>query len=509
MKLSTGAAYLLMMGSAASFLGNCGNAGHTEFNPNEAASGAGGSGQSSTSSTGTGRTTVGGSLNLGTGGYAIADAGPPRACVGLGCERAGCTAGPCKQKPCEGATRTTISGYVYDPAGKVPLYNVIVYVPNGPVAPFTPGATCDRCSTSAINAAASALTDTKGHFVIDDAPIGAKIPLVVQVGKWRRQLEIANVPRCVETAIADKELTRLPRNKAEGNIPLIAITTGGADSMECLPLRMGIDPKEFTNASGNGRIHLFKGHDNPPQTATGAFDATGGSTVLTDATTLWNDVNALKKYDMVILSCEGEIYEETKPMTARQALYDYESLGGRVFASHWHHIWFSGGPQPVPTIGNWQHGPNPIDPIDATVNVSFPKGKALSEWLVTVGASMTPGTLQIQKARDDIDSVNPAAATEWISLENTRVGNVAEQHTVEFLSFNAPIGVPEEQQCGRAVFNDMHVSESTGDTPGGAYPGSCMPGDLSNQEKVLEFLLFDLSSCVRRDDQPPVPPVVN
>jgi hypothetical protein len=58
-----------------------------------------------------------------------------------------------------------------------------------------------------------------------------------------------------------------------------------------------------------------------------------------------------------------------------------------------------------------------------------------------------------------------------------------------------------------AGFNDLHVSAgATGDRPGNPYPSTCQQGDLSKQEKVVEFMLFDLSSCVRNDDERPAPP---
>ena len=445
-----------------------------------------------------------GSLSITVGGGSAASS-----CEGLQCQQTTCAAGACTQKACAPGAATTVTGIVYDPAGKVPLYNAVVYVPKAGVAPVAPGAVCDRCDSSILNPVVSAITDTHGQFVLHDVPVGADIPLVIQVGKWRRKVKIANVAACVDTPLSDPDLTRLPRNQTEGDIPLIAIATGGADSMECLPRRMGIDDSEFTTNAGTGRIHLFAGTDNTDgganDVATKAFDATlNAGATLPPATELWANVDALKKYDIVILSCEGDTREAQKPMTSRQAVYDYASLGGRVFASHWHRFWFSDGPAPVPGVGTWTDRREPMDPSIGTIDTSFPKGAALADWLVNVNASTTLGQMSIVQPRDNIQAVDPSLARPWITVQNDEYPS--QPTAVQYLSFNAPLGVAEEKACGRAVFTDLHVSATGNDAPGEPFPSGCEARELSSQEKAVSFMLFDLSACIQNDDEPPQPP---
>jgi hypothetical protein len=52
------------------------------------------------------------------------------------------------------------------------------------------------------------------------------------------------------------------------------------------------------------------------------------------STALSGALESLQRYDMVILLCEGDTFVQEKPMSARHALYEYGSLGGRVFAWH-------------------------------------------------------------------------------------------------------------------------------------------------------------------------------
>jgi hypothetical protein len=490
--------------------------------------------------------TAAGSSSVGSGAGPASSAGSlslPGVPDGTGESKGPCTGLECQVQVCSGQSSTTITGKVYDPAGKVPLYNVLVFVPNQPVEPFKDGAQCDRCDASVVNPVSAAVTDEAGSFVLKDAPVGQNIPIVIQVGKWRRQITVPNVAACTDTALTDPQLTRLPRNRMEGDMPHIAITTGSSDQMECLPLRLGVDPAEFTSSTGDGHIHLYSGNYQGgtfPQPGTGGagaggatgvgtgarlpllnFDATlNGGAMLTPADQLWSSKDTLMKYDIVIMSCEGATYANQKPAAARQAMYDYASSGGRVFASHFHDVWFANGPQPVPTTGTWRERTNPgamgmggpgagmedPGPFPATINQTFPKGAALAKWLVNVGASTMLGQMEIMYPRDTIQAVNAQIATEWITMDNPNFASAPK--SVQYMSFNTPIGAADDKICGREVYTDVHVASVDDTTVMNAlgFPASCEKRDLSAQEKAVAFMLFDLSACVQSEEKPPKPP---
>lgn len=411
------------------------------------------------------------------------DGGKKGPCVGL----------ECKQVDCAGAPSTTLSGKVFDPSGTVPLYNAIVYVPNAPVDAFVPGVSCDRCATAPSGKpVVTALTDAKGEFVLKDVPVVDNLPVVIQIGRWRRQITVPTVPKCTDTKL-DASLTHLPRKKSEGDIPQIGITTGGADSLECFLRRIGIDDSEFTNPGGAGRVHLYQGLNNEGGNQNGS--RIDGSTPA--AATLWNATDALKKYDMLVLSCEGSENNNTKSQAARQNLLEYMNAGGRVFASHFHYTWIKNGAAPLPTVASWVNNSN--DPATAMkINTKFAKGQALADWLVNVGASTTNGDITMTELRKNVTTVNEASSLQWIYEPAAP--------STKYFSFNNPIGKPAEEQCGRTVYTDIHVSGSN--SAGGTFPGNCKSQPLSPQEKALLFLMMDLASCIQDDSKPPTPPPV-
>jgi hypothetical protein len=436
---------------------------------------------------------------------------------------------------------TTITGKVFDPAGKNPLYNVAVYVPATPLQPLPRGVPtgADACLCSALyksGAITTGMTGVDGSFTLLNAPAGDNVPLVLQIGKWRRLLHI-KVTACQVNGQPDRSLTlpsTVPPGDTDDNIPDIAVSTGNKDTLECLMLRIGLPASEYVpGGATGGHVHIFSGGDS----GKGGVSSPGGqeSPPMPGApasyTDLWASQDQLMPYDITLLSCEGgETYKANPP-----ALEAYLNAGGRVFASHYHYAWFSGplssgqgytAPADWGTnLATWANPSStsggPIGGIiDTTLNgstMAFPKGVALQQWLNGVGAlglnGVPAGELSIYAPRYN-SVVTPAhkPSQPWITSDPSGMAG-----QTMYFSFDTPVTLNPPPPgpdagggpalCGRAVFSDLHVAGDPLTNDSSPPPTGCAATDLSPQEKALEFMLFDLSSCVVPDTIAP-PPVV-
>ena len=404
--------------------------------------------------------------------------------------KCGCTGECASVVACDGGTPTTLTGKVYDPAGLRPLYNVLVYVPNDTndpgLQPFTPGVTCSQCDvTAAGNPLVTTFTAPDGTFTLQNVPVGASVPLVIQLGHWRREFVVDASNACAANAVPDLTL-KMPSVHTEGDIPYIGILTGNLDPIECVLRQIGIADSEFTDPSGAGHINLYLADDTGQPGGSGAVLDTGTPSQAALFATE-GGTPAINKYDMVILECEG--YPQTETAADQAALVAYTSAGGRVFASDYAYTWLNG---PFVSVAAWDvdqdgSGFSTTGYVDLTSN---PQAMAFDQWLVNVGVSVASSNdVTLDPVFHNTNGIF-SPTQQWLYWNDG-----ATKTPIQF-TFNTPVGASSSQQCGRVVFNDWHAQ--TGITSyGTTFPDACPGGPMTPQEATLEFMLFDLAACVQ------------
>lgn len=400
----------------------------------------------------------------------------------------------CAQVECDDPSETTtLTGTVFDPSGELPLYNVQVYIPNAEVEPIVDALVCDQCDADLSGSPlVTAVTDTHGRFVLENVPVGQDIPLVMQVGKWRRQVTIPAVEACTQNHVHDVDLTRLPRSRHEGDLPRIALTTGSADPLFCLLRRLGIDDQEFGVMGSDARIHFYEGVTGS-NSFDEAFGASPAATFPAAIETLW--ASGWESYDLVMLSCEGSTYNTQKD-GHREKLRDFLDLGGRVFATHFHYSWLQSedAPMELSSIASFTSSLNSFaGPVD--IDMTFPQGAALAEWMVHVDGSSPHGQFEVTGGRAHTETLDEGLARVWVRRAFDDLARTI------YFAFNTPVAAPEEEQCGRMVLSDIHVSAGAG-RASDPFPSACNDNPLTEQEKALIFMLFDLSACIEPDPPP-------
>lgn len=447
----------------------------------------------------------------------------------------GTSAGPCtgfclNQASCGANPKTRVTGKVYAPNGTLPLPGALVYVPNGattspygvtPIASGVTGAgTCEQCNQQASGSPlVSTTTAADGSFTLENVPAGVSFPLVIQLGKWRRMITVGSVPACTSASLegqnANRPLPRLPVRQNEGsngvdNIPFVAISTGYVDGLECVFRKLGLDADQFGNPPGTssqggtpsldrGRIRLYQDDD--------SGSAYGGAimnsrTPRTDAA-LTNSQANLDRYDAVVFGCAGSA--NTRSTARLNRVRAYADKGGRVFGTHYEYVYLNTN-APWNATAAWS--PNASNGSGngnwtGTINTDTAKRLQFSQWLnapgVTALSNVSPPRVTIAEARHDVNQQVAAGAEEWITRSDN---NAATNDPVLHYTFNTPWGSEPANQCGRVLFSDFHVS--IGNTRNSVFPSHCNTnnGQLTSQEKILAFFLFDLTSCI----QVPPPP---
>ncbi len=473
-------------------------------------------------------------------GFACGVGGVPNTCGST------CTGPLCGQvNACGGLPQTTITGTVTAPGHNNtatwgtpdPIYGAFVYIPNGAAGPptygvtaFTPGVACDSCASLISGSPmVSATTGIDGKFTLTNAPCGSNIPLVIQLGRWRRQIVIPTVTCCNTAAqnVLTNTQTHLPRDHVgevgppadvRSDIPLMAFSTGSADSLHCVLRKIGIADSEFTDPSGTGRVHFYQ--DNGAK-----IDGTTPA-----ASTLYTSAAELAKYDMTLFECVGG--PQAKPLADQNLVINYANAGGRVYASHYSYVWLTNdtdslasntAPAPWFQTATWDTEQASADTANGFVDTTLQgdaatqtRRTAFEHWLFqpAVGASTTLGEIPVVVVRHDFNSVSGAAATmagtpaqQWLYSNGTGFTNGGPWSAPLHYTFDTPIAYAPNPapttQCGRVLYSDFHVSAASG---AGTFPSECggttpNPATMNAQEKTLEFMLFDLASCVG----PPIP----
>jgi hypothetical protein len=239
--------------------------------------------------------------------------------------------------------------------------------------------------------------------------------------------------------------------------------------------------------------------------------------------------NPLTNYDLTVLSCQGWPWSTAAQpvLNLYPQLVSYAGSGGRVFASHFSYAYYETGAAANAFFGtaNWGGGTGWVYPSAGTPNpgskygfidtnpADNPKGTAFASWLgnptsalVSTPAWMTmpanDPTILVSEAKWDSMSVI-APTQQWIFMSPP---DDDKNFSPLLFTFNMPIGAASTAQCGRGLFSDFHVTPNnalqamTGQagTHGLLFPQECGPRTpMTAQEKVLEFMLFDLGSCVQ------------
>lgn len=385
---------------------------------------------------------------------------------------------------CPAAQQVTITGRVTAPNQTDPVPGAVVYIPSRVPEDFPLEVRCEVCKSpgSTANRWWTTTSAYNGSFTLNDVCPG-NYWLIMQNGRFRRAVKIT-VPSGGTMQIKAGN-SRLPRKHKEFNqhdsIPKIAVATGDYDKMECVLLKMGLQQSAFD---------LYEGAKYLKNKAL--------NKTLAD---LLKNFNLLKSYNIVFINCADNTYEsQLKNSLVMQNLQNYIKQGGRLYITDWSYDWMEQLPELSPYIdfepgasGSGPEAQNTAalgkDGITVQADIIDPN---LAKWLGLFGGAIQNGKSVISHFLIGwviIHSVSKDVKT-WVrGVIRSSTGAIQGDRPLT-VTFNY-------KNCGKALFSSYHTEGRDDETPTNVkpFPSYCS-GQISPQDRILEYLIFDIANCV-------------
>ncbi|MFO0622725.1 MAG: hypothetical protein U0745_15135 [Polyangia bacterium] len=411
-------------------------------------------------------------------------------CMGLGCKIAAC--------PPSGSD-TVVYGKVTAPNGIDPIREAIVYVPSSGVPEEFPSeVSCEVCNSPVGGVPVTqAITGIDGTFELKRVPVTDNTPIVIQKGRWRKMTRI-KVEKCERQALSAED-ARLPRTQGEGGIPRMAVAVGNWDAIECVLRGVGLSEREFSAPSGSGAVHLYNNRTDG--------DGAPGSVNVRE---LLTDLKKMKQYNLIFLNCSDDTYSASLLTNAqvKKNLVDYAAAGGRIYVTDWSYDFIGQPPEFAPYICFNDNKPctdlsphgrftatdgfrtGSVNPLWAEIDQSHQGGKNLASWMAMLADPSPGGKVKVV---DDVGS--------WVLMRQTAQDQTKYPSTTwlwgtikgERRPVTVSFDYPAQNACGKVLYSSYHTREHN---ESGLFPAYCPKTKLIAQEQVLEYLIFEISSCI-------------
>ena len=337
--------------------------------------------------------------------------------------------GNCTQPACGGGAVTRLTGKVYDPAGKVPLSNVDVYVPNAALAAVQRRPACDTCALRCRASRSCARRPTpRGSFVLGDARRDVPVGRQHAAGDPGRQV----APRGRDPAASPPAPTTPldaepdpPAAQPERGSPAQDRAHHRRRRRARVPAAQDRHRRLRVHARGGqraGQPLRRRRRRRRVRRRARRRDVHAGAAV----------VGRRRQPEQVRhRSCtraRGRRTPATRARPRAQALQDYADAGGRVFASHWHNYWFEHGPDAVARRSR----PSTTRPTCATLHRDdrhqLPKAAGAGR-LAGATSAARPRSASCRSAARSTPSTRSGTGRQWIYSASAAVGSVPRRDT--------------------------------------------------------------------------------